>query len=353
MEGKNMKTLVVDERGQLSVRETAIPVYGDYQALVKTISCGVCNGTDAKLIHGQFKGFEYARDYPLMLGHEGVGRVVAVGAKVTGYKIGDAVLLPFADAREGLNSGWGAYSEYGVVSDAKALAEAGLAPGGPDFPESAFAQGVVPPDIDPVDAAMIITLREVLSSIKTFGMRENQSVAIFGCGPVGMTFIRFMSLLGVNPIIAFDIDDAKLQTALSNGAAYAYNSKNTGAVARVREICPGGVDYVVDAVGMLGLINQGFELIRDRGKICCYGISPKCSAELDWSKAPYNWSLCFQQMPSKREEGEAYAQILAWLRSGAISLKDYISDYVDFENILDAFKKLEKREIAGKCVIRY
>jgi threonine dehydrogenase-like Zn-dependent dehydrogenase len=350
---KIMKTLIVDKKGVLSFKDVPIPIYNEYQALVKTVSCGVCNGTDSKLLHGQFKGFAYERDYPLMLGHEGVGRVVEVGAKVTGYKVGDVVLLPFVDAIEGLHSGWGAYSEYGVVSDARALTEAGLAVGGPDFPESACAQTLVPPDIDPVDAAMIITLREVLSSIKTFGFGANQSVAIFGCGPVGMTFIRFMSLLGVSPIIAFDIDDGKLEVALKNGAAYAFNSKTSDVVEQVRGICPSGVDFVLDAVGMLWLVNQGMELIRDRGKICCYGISPKCSMELDWSKAPYNWNLCFQQMPSKKEEGEAHNQVLAWLRSGAIRLRDYISDYVEFKDVIDVFRKIQNREIALKCIVRY
>lgn len=330
-----------------------MPTYGDYQALVKTVACGVCNGTDTKLIHGQFKGFTYERDYPMMLGHEGVGRVVEVGSKVTGYRVGDCVLLPFVDPVEGLNSGWGAYSEYGVVTDATALAKDGLAIGSPAFPESACGQTIVPPDIDPVDAAMIITLREVLSSIKTFGIGANQSVAIFGCGPVGITFIRFMSLLGVHPIIAFDIDDSKLSTALKNGAAYAFNSKSVDVVSKVRTLCPDGVDFVLDAVGMLSLINQGMELIRDRGKICCYGISPKCSMELDWSKAPYNWNLCFQQMPSKKEEGEANSQILAWLRAGTIRLKDYISDYVEFKDMIGVFDKLQNREIALKCIVRY
>ena len=93
---KKMKTLIVDENGSLSVREIPIPHYNDNQALVKTVSCGICNGTDAKLIHRKFKGVGI-EDYPLMLGHEGVGEVVAVGKNVTGYKVGDIVLLPFVD----------------------------------------------------------------------------------------------------------------------------------------------------------------------------------------------------------------------------------------------------------------
>lgn len=70
---------------------------------------------------------------------------------------------------------------------------------------------------------------------------------------------------------------------------------------------------------------------------------------LDWSKAPYNWQLQFQQFPSKIEE--ANAQILAWIRSGVIDLKDYISDYFRFEDDLEAFEKLEKREIKKKGIV--
>jgi len=348
-----MKTLIVDEKGALSIGEAEKPTVGEHQALIKMIACGMCNGTDTKLIHGDFKGFSYEKDYPLMLGHAGVGRVVEIGSKVTGYKVGDVVLLPFAGPDDGLNTGWGAFSEYGVVFDEKSLFGAGHAVGSDPFPECAIAQSIVPPDIDPVDAVMIITFREVLSSIKTFGIDANQSVVIFGCGPVGMTFIRMMSLMGVNPIIAFDIDESKLETAIANGADFAFNSKKVDINKCVRDICPDGVDKVVDAVGVLELLNTGLGLIRDRGTICCYGISADSSMTLDWSAAPYNWNICFQQMPSKAEEGEAHSQVLSWLRTGAISLKDYISDYAEFKDIVETFKRLEKGEIKLKCIIKF
>lgn len=287
-----MKSLIVNENGGLEVREIPVPEINSKQALVKMICCGICNGTDAKLIHRKFKGFEEDA-YPLMLGHEGVGEVVKVGEEVTGYHVGDKVLLPFVDADEklypGLGSAWGAFSEYGVVNDYQAF-------GNGTAPECAYGQTILPEDIDPVDASMIITLREVLSSIKRFGMKANESVAVFGCGPVGLTFIRFMSLLGVHPIIAFDIIPEKLEEAKRAGA-----------------------DYL--------------------------------NMQLDWSKAPYNWTLQFQQFPSKKEEGEATNQIIAWLRCGAITLKDYISDYFRFEDVLEAFEKLEKKEIPKKGIV--
>ena len=348
-----MKTLIVDNKGGLSIGETQMPTINEYQALVKMVACGVCNGTDGKIIHGAFKGFTYENDYPLMLGHEGVGRVVEIGSKVTGFKVGDVVMLPFTDPTDKLNTAWGAYSEYGVVFDKKALTEAGFAVGSDPFPECAFAQTIVPPDIDPVDAVLFVTFREVLSSIKTFGIDANQSVVVFGCGSVGVTFIRMMSLLGAHPIIAFDIDESKLASAKACGADYVYNSSKIDVKKCVRDICPDGVDKVVDAVGVLELINTGMGLIRDRGTICCYGISAKQTMTLDWTAASYNWNLCFQQMPSKLEEGEADAQVISWLRAGALNIKDYISDYYEFKDILSAFERLERGEIKLKCIIKY
>ena len=347
-----MRTLVVDQHGNLSIGEAPTPKYGEYQALVKMVSGGVC-GTDVKIIHGKFKGMTFENDYPLMLGHEGVGRVVEVGAKVTDFKIGDAVLLPFVEPVEDLKSGWGAFSEYGVVYDAAALERDGHRVGSPIFPDCAYAQTVVPPDIDPVDAPMIVTLREVLSSIKTFGITPNSSIVVYGCGPVGATFIRFLNILGAHPIIAFDVDERKLEIALKNGATHAFNNNREDVISRVREICPDGVDFALDAVGQPPLINQSMELIKDRGKICFYGVPADNAAHIDWNKAPYNWNLCFQQFPRKIEEGEAYNQVLAWLRAGVITLKEFISDYADFDDIIDVFDRAEKRQIAKKCIIKF
>lgn len=342
-----MKSLIVEKDGTLTVAEIPIPKYNCRQALVKMISCGICNGTDSKLIHQTFKGFDKSM-YPIMLGHEGVGQVIEVGSEVITFKPGDIVLLPFVDADielyGNLKSGWGAFSEYAVIHDAAAYPEG-------ETPECAFAQTIVPESVNAVDSAMIITLREVLSSIRRFGITPDDSVAVFGCGPVGQTFIRFLSLLGVKKLIAFDIVDNKLQQALDKGAAYAFNSKEVNAADTIHSIYPQGVQFVLDAVGMTSLINDSMEYICDGGKICCYGIAPTCGMKLDWSKSGYNWQLQFQQFPSKREEGLVTGQILNWLEDGTIDLKDYISDYFEFEHILDAFALLEQHGISKKGIV--
>ncbi|MFJ7977095.1 zinc-binding dehydrogenase [Peribacillus sp. NPDC096379] len=343
-----MKTLVVNSDGQLVIIEVPVPKYNSKQALVKTISCGIC-GTDATIIKSEFKGFPREK-YPLMLGHEGVGRVVEIGSEVTSFKVGDIVLLPFNDEDEeqygSLGSAWGAFSEYGVINDKSAYQE-------DDIPEAAYAQQVVPVDIDPVDATILITLREVYSTIRYFDINKDDSIVVFGSGPVAVTFIKLMSLMGFQSIIGIARSEEKQNILLENGADAAFNCRATDIKNEIRTLYPNGVKYVLDAVGTAEIINQAMELIEDRGEILCYGVPKYNQMQLDWSKAPYNWKLNFQQMPSKLEESESYGQILSWIREGKINLKDFVSNYFTFENILDAFEEYTNHRILKKAIITY
>ena len=201
---------------------------------------------------------------------------------------------------------------------------------------------------------MIITFREVLSAIRRFGWRPNENVLIYGAGPVGLCFTKFAKLLGMGTVITTDIVDEKVEAALEFGADYAFNTSKCDIVSEVRSIFPDGIDYVVDAVGINALINEAMSMIKYNGKICCYGISPKLGMDLDWSEAPYNWTLQFVQWPSKKEEGEAHSQIMAWINQGVLNPMDFISDVFDFEHILDAFKLVEARkQSTKKIVIKY
>lgn len=341
-----MKSYVVYADQTCKIEEMPMPKYGQYDALVKMESCGVCNGTDMKIIHGVFKGID---QYPVVLGHEGVGRVVEKGSKVTSYEIGDLVLLPFYnDVPEGYSSGWGTYSEYGTVTDAAAMERDGLIPDA-----SAYAQTVLPKDFDPVTSAMIITFREVLSTMYRFGFSANKSLVVLGLGPVGLSFVRFAKLIGMGPVIALDISEEKLALARKMGADAAINSKENDICACIKEICPDGLDFVLDAVGVTSFINTALELIKPDAKVCVYGISANMTQEIDWSKCPYNWTLHFHQFPSKKAEAEATSQIVSWIRNGVLDPADYVSHVYDFKDIDKAFENIHNRVTTMKQVIRF
>jgi len=343
-----MKTLVVNKNGELSINEVPTPKISEKQALVKMLACGMC-GTDVKLIHKSFKGFPDSV-YPIMLGHEGVGEVVEIGADVKGLKKGDKVLLPFVDADPAvygdLGSGWGAISEYGVVHDPLAYPQG-------EAPDVAFAQTVLADDLDPVDAVMFVTFREVLSSIRFFGVKPEDSIVVFGGGPVGQTFIKFLSLLGGKDIVAIDIVDDKLEIAAKNGATKTINSTKQDLTAEIRKLYPNGVKFVLDAVGLPLVANKAMEILADRGAVLCYGVLEKESITIDFSAASYNWSFICQQMPEKKEEADAHEQVLQWVRDGKIVMKDYISDYFKFEDSVAAFDKLLDKKIIKKGIITF
>lgn len=343
-----MKTFIVNADGSTEIREVPRPRINSKQALVKMIANGMC-GTDVKLLHQAFKGFPKSV-YPVMLGHEGVGEVVEVGADVRGFKVGDKVILPFVDADEelypGIGSAWGTMGEYGVVWDKDAVYG-----DGEEIPDCAYAQKVLDPSIDPVDAVMIVTFREVLSCIRFFGIQPHESIVVFGAGPVGQSYIKFLSLLGVKDIIAVDIVPEKLQIAKEKGATAVYNSKEVDLAEAIRRDFPEGVDYALDAAGFLTVITQALPLLKDRGKVLCYGVPPKEELTIDFSKASYNWQVVYQQMPRKKEEGEAHEQVMKWIKEGKLVLKDFISDYYKYEDSVQAFDDLVNRKIEKKGII--
>ncbi|MCL2093779.1 MAG: zinc-binding dehydrogenase [Treponema sp.] len=346
-----MKTLVVDAGHALHIKEVPLPKYNRCQALVKMESCGICNGTDLKIIHGTFKNFH---NYPAILGHEGVGRVVEVGDQVRSFKPGDLVLLPFIDEPlDGNYSGFGSFSEYAIIGDLQAYLAEGWGPPSPEFREAYYAQTLIKPSdkVNPVEASMIVTFREVLSAMRRFQFNPNESLLVMGAGPVGLCFTKFAKLLGLGTVICTDIDDEKTALASSMGADYAFNPLKTNLGGELKKLFPQGIDKVVDAVGINDLINQAMELINYNGKICCYGISPELGMNLDWSRAPYNWTIQFVQWPLKIEEYEAHAQVMAWINQGVLEPAQFISHVFDFKDIIQAFALVEEKKPGTKKVV--
>lgn len=79
--GKGMKAVVVRSPGELEIEEIPTPQYNEYQVLVKQLSCNLCNSTDLNIIQGKYGGL---KNYPLVLGHEVVVRVIKKGKRVRG-----------------------------------------------------------------------------------------------------------------------------------------------------------------------------------------------------------------------------------------------------------------------------
>jgi len=168
---------VVDRFGEVHAREVPMPEIGEYDALVKIAACAFCNGTDSHIIAGTFP---FLSPLPTILGHESVGQVVEVGAKVRNYKPGDWIFRPTAtySGVEGApNSTWGGFAEYGVASDGKTISEGGA---GRPLAGSWSMQQIIPEGIDPAEATTLITVKETLSALRIADLKAGQSLLVLG-----------------------------------------------------------------------------------------------------------------------------------------------------------------------------
>lgn len=343
-----MKAAVIEQRGRLVVREVPDPVPDAYQALVKIDACCICNSTDRKLIEGKFPGMT-AASYPAVLGHESVGTVVQVGDKVRRLRVRDRVFRPRTQYGPGvLNVCWGGFAEYGLATDADAFAADNGGAGHRDF--SASAQQIVPPELEPDEATILITLKETLSWLRKFEVGPNTSVLVFGAGPVGLAFCELAKLIGSTFVAVVGRRDEALACAKEFGADGVINSTNEDVGAKARELTGGkGFDRAIDGIGLSSLLDYAPAVLASGGRFGIYGVE---DAEQGQSSgrisvpARGEWSLT----QIYAAEHLAQQEITDLVRAGRLRPARYITHRLPLERINEGFELIQSKA-AVKVVI--
>ena len=348
-----MKAAIISKPNKLEiVDDLPMPEIADYQILAEQLACGICTGTDTKLLHGKMKDYN---SYPAVLGHESVGRVIKLGPKVRNYQLGDLVLrtgLGPISVDPSMSYCYGAFAQYGVAGDAKAMQEDGKTTPADFYTEKYLSQQVIPADMSPVDGTMLITFKEVLSALYRFGLGKGiGKVLIFGMGPVGLSMVRMAKLLNMQHVVACDIQDEKVELAKKFGADDAFNSQTTSAAQWAKHNNK-RFDYIIDAVGVKELINISLPLLKYNGSMCVYGISTETKHLINWTDAPYNWNLKFVQWPTMGEESACHQQILAWIKDGKLIPGNFYSHVLALEDIEIGFNMLWTKK-ALKVIIDF
>jgi len=320
-----MLAVAVVEPGRVEVVDIPKPSPGPYDALVRNQVAFICNATDRKLVEGHFPNIG-REQYPMLLGHENAGVVEAVGSKVRSFKPGDRVIggLLFSPTEPRFHSGWGGFCEYVFATDHAAMVADGVADEAHGWREVYQIMKKVPDDIPLEAAAMLCTWREVYGGFSDFQLKRGDSVLIFGAGPVGLSFCRFGKLLGMGWIGVVDPLPVKRQKAAALGADEVFTPDSPELRSLVkRRGAP--LDAVIDAVGNQAIINAGLPLIRLGGSICVYGVVGTPSVLVEKDTGPYNFNLFMHQWPTRTAEAAAQAPLVEWIRSGAISHRDFVS----------------------------
>lgn len=338
-----MLAAVIERPGVLEVQDVPMPTIDETECLVEILACGICNGTDRKLLDGHFR-YKGPDAYPGIVGHEAVGRVIECGSRVESFEVDDLVLRPGAsyEACEnvGIGSIWGGMAQYGKVKDP-------LHGGSP-------MHQIVPPDIDPVEATMLITLKEALSWLQRWPVQAGQSVLVLGSGPVGVAFGFFAKLLGCGPVILLGRRDDPLARAIGLGLDAVIDVRRDDPAEVVRHWTGGrGVDRVIEAVGDDAMIELGLSLMASGGKVGVYGIAPtRASGDMerhsvDVAVGRAEW--CVEYFGPR--EAAPHEHMLWLVDQGFVKLRDYFTHVVPLVDVRKGFGLLASKE-AFKVVVR-
>ena len=330
-----MKAAVYHGNGsRLVIEEMPVPALREGEVLLRVAACGLCH-TD---LHYLDHGVPTFQKPPIILGHEAAGTVDRIGPGVSGVAPGDRVLAPSVWAcgrcrycragRENLcvdlvmpgNHVNGGFAEFLAVP-AKELVR-------------------LPPEL-PLERACVIAdaVSTPYHAVKQRGqVRAGDTVAVVGCGGVGLNVVQCAALAGAT-VIAVDLNDARLALAKRLGARHTINPAATERVDKeVRKLTDGGVDVAFEVVGNPKTIDLAFNLLRKGGRLVVIGFSHE--------PVPINAAkLMFYELELAGSLGcgaGLYPEIVALVASGRIDLEPIVSGTFPLEQINDGFDRLRQ-----------
>jgi S-(hydroxymethyl)mycothiol dehydrogenase len=327
--------VVLHGPGEVALEEIRVDDPGPGEVLVRIEASGVCH-TDLHVVHENGWG----NPLPVLLGHEGAGRVERVGEGVPGLAAGDRVVL-----------GW--HTACGTCSACarglpRQCRKPPAAPGRlhradgadltPVLRTGTFATRTVVPAVAavkvpgelPAEQACLLgcaVATGVMSVLETAKVWEGARVAVIGCGAIGLAVVQGARIAGAAEIRAIDLDHRKLEQAASFGATA------TG---------PGRVDFVFDVVGLGATFEQALGMIGSGGTVVLIGLSP--AGETATVDLPELFSRRARVLVSHGGDHlphEDFPRLARYALDGQLDLAAMVTETVPLEGWDDAFRAMQ------------
>jgi S-(hydroxymethyl)glutathione dehydrogenase / alcohol dehydrogenase len=342
----------------LTIEEVQIDKPQDREVLVRTVASGVCH-SDLHFVDGF-----YPYPAPAVLGHEAAGIVEEVGKAVSYIKPGDRViacLSVFCGYCEDCMSGHPNRCSNRAATQRPKSEKPRLSQGGKAVRQfadlSTYAEKMLVHenalvkigDNIPLDRAALIgcgVTTGMGAVLNTARIEPGSTVAVFGCGGVGISAIQGARIAGARMIIAIDQFENKLAMGKKFGATHTVDASHTDAVDAIRSMTGGGVDYAFEAVGVKKLAEQCFECIKPGGTATIIGMIPVGQkVEIDGAKLLTERKIQGTNMGSNRFRIDMPRYIDYYLQ-GRLNLDDMISRRGKLEDVNEAFRAMKAGEVA-------
>ena len=337
------------------------------EVLVKMGAAGIC-ASDHHVIHGTG-----TLPLPAALGHEGAGTVESLGDGVSGLAAGDRCILSFVSdcgycksCRDGFpnlcdtfrNTGTkqmdGTFrfrdregNDVGQMSKISVFSEKSVVPAQACYP--------VPGDVSMEVAALIgcCVTTGVGAVINAPGIKAGATVAVFGCGGVGLNVIQGARLVNAARVIAVDLYDHKLDFARRFGATDLVNAAKVDPIQAIKDLTGGGVDYAFDAYGSATTISQAVDSLRKTGTAVMIGLAPAGErALIDMVDLVRNQKRLVGSYYGSGSPHELFGKMVDFHQRGVIDVAGLIQRHYPLSRISEGFEALENHE-NGRGIITF
>ena len=359
-----MKAAVLVETGKpLVIEDVHISKPGPHEVLIRTAACGLCH-SDLHFIDGS-----YPHPLPAIPGHEAAGIVEAIGSEVRTVAVGDAVvscLSAYCGHCEFCVSGrmslcLGADTRRGP-DEAPRITRPDGSPVGQMLNLSAFAEQMlihehacvrIDPDM-PLDRAAVIGCAVTTGAGTIFNackLTPGETVAVVGCGGVGLATINAAKIAGAGRIIAADPIKEKRDLAIKLGATDVIDASADDAAAQIIELTKGGVDHAVEAVGRPASGDLAVGSLKRGGTATILGMMPlDHKVGLSAMDLLSGKKLQGVLMGSNRFPVDIPRLVDFYLR-GLLDLDSIVAETIPLEQINDGFEKMKKGDAARSVIV--
>lgn len=346
----------------MEIEEVEISKPGPREVLIRTKAAGICH-SDMHFFNGTYPG-----QLPMILGHESAGIVEQVGRDVHYVKPGDHVitcLSVFCGHCEKCLTGHLSLCQEPEVNrsadEPPRLHQA-------DTALTQFAQLGSFAEMMLVHEHALVKIREdmpmdraaligcgvttgVGSVIHTAAVEPGATVAVIGCGGIGLSCINGAAIAGASRIIAVDMVASKLELARKFGATDVIDASDGEAVQKIIEMTGGGVHYSFEAIGLKSTAEQAFQMLRNGGTATVIGmIPPGDMVSLHGVDFLFEKKIQGSMMGSNRFRVDMPRFVDFYLQ-GRLHLDDLVSSRIALSDINEGMAALETGEIARSVIM--
>jgi len=348
--------------GDLEIEVVQIDKPGPREVLINTAAAGLCHSD----LH--FLEAKYPAQVPVVLGHESAGVVEAVGDQVTYVQPGDHVITCLSvfcghceDCLTGHMSLCQNPETRRLPGEAPRLSREGGGVMNQFLNLSSFAEQMlvhehaivkINPEMPLAQAALLgcgatTGLGAVMNTAK---VEPGATVAVIGCGGIGLNAVQGAYLSGASRIIAIDMLDTKLELAKQFGATDTVNASDGTAVQQVMQLTGGGVHYSFEAIGLKVAAEQAFAMLRRGGTATVIGMIPiGQSVELPGFAFLGEKKIQGSSMGSNRFRVDMPRYVELYMQ-GRLKLDELVSARIKLEDINDGFAEMKKGEVARSVI---